>query len=412
MPKNEAEYKWTCKQCTYGNWPSAHTCVMCNFDPRNSINKNHIAECVSYDKDRNNLIDKEYSSSHDDIMNLNEKNGACSSINKLTKWPCSVCSYANWIKSECCVMCKTQKSNEFKLVESLRNIENNGDKKDKNKSSFTKGYKWMCLKCTYENWPKAIKCAICQHPKNKSYKQDDTLSKNFNEKSSLNEKNHSNSRKMGSPKRSPPRSPNTSRTIIVNSKKQDDDKIMDIASSMEKITLSSDNKRMNQIRNRMLPKDWVWLAACKGVAEHDISAVSNYLALGGEKTRQLSSEDVVILNQPGRFEQGHTLVHLAIRFQREDILRMLLIPETAPHRLRKRLPCHECPELATTIRKNVAHSIRSRKGEFNCPFFTELVTFSLPGGEYCLLFITSVSLLAVFLAFNMFVIICGWLFHK
>ena len=282
-------------------------------------------------------------------------------------------------------MCKTQKSNEFKLVESLRNIENNGDKKDKNKSSFTKGYKWMCLKCTYENWPKAIKCAICQHPKNKSYKQDDTLSKNFNEKSSLNEKNHSNSRKMGSPKRSPPRSPNTSRTIIVNSKKQDDDKIMDIASSMEKITLSSDNKRMNQIRNRMLPKDWVWLAACKGVADHDISAVSDYLALGGEKTRQLSSEDVVILNQPGRFEQGHTLVHLAIRFQREDILRMLLIPETAPHRLRKRLPCHECPELATTIRKNVAHSIRSRKGEFNCPFFTELVTFSLPGGEYCLL---------------------------
>ncbi|XP_066936372.1 ubiquitin thioesterase ZRANB1-like [Clytia hemisphaerica] len=395
MPKNEAEFKWTCKQCTYGNWPSATKCVMCKFDPRNSINKNHIAEGGNHENsERCHVIDClgestcEHQGSGDETSSSNEKNGeACSSLNKINKWPCSLCSYTNWTKSEFCVMCKTEKPSEFKLVESLRNIEKNEEKKEKNKfSSLTRGHKWLCVKCTYENWPKAFKCAICQHPKNKSYKQDDGQKNEktcLNEKKTLKEKNSSYSRKIHSPKRSPPRSPNTiSRNNSINNifdiSKQDDDKIMDIALSMEKITFPSENKRLNQIRNRMQPKDWVWLAACKGVADHDITAVSNYLALGGDRARQLSNEDVTVLNQPGRFEQGHTLVHLAIRFQREDILRMLLLPET-PHRSRKRLPCHECPELATTIRKNVAHSIRSRKGEFGCPFFTELVTFSLPG---------------------------------
>jgi hypothetical protein len=26
--------------------------------------------------------------------------------------------------------------------------------------------KWVCKACTYENWPRALKCAICCHPKN------------------------------------------------------------------------------------------------------------------------------------------------------------------------------------------------------------------------------------------------------
>lgn len=26
--------------------------------------------------------------------------------------------------------------------------------------------KWVCKACTYENWPRASKCAICCHPKN------------------------------------------------------------------------------------------------------------------------------------------------------------------------------------------------------------------------------------------------------
>ena len=28
------------------------------------------------------------------------------------------------------------------------------------------GKKWVCKACTYENWPRAMKCAICCSPKN------------------------------------------------------------------------------------------------------------------------------------------------------------------------------------------------------------------------------------------------------
>ena len=105
MPKNEAEFKWTCKQCTYGNWPSATKCVMCKFDPRNSINKNHIAECGNYENnERCHVIDcssestcEKHHSGDETSSNSNEKNGgACSSFNKINKWPCTVCSYTNW----------------------------------------------------------------------------------------------------------------------------------------------------------------------------------------------------------------------------------------------------------------------------------------------------------------------------
>lgn len=400
MPKNEAEFKWICRRCTYGNWPCAVKCVMCNFDPQkgllNNAGNNSELDYDGLNYDRN-IIDTE--SCGEEIISLNEKNGACSSNNKNLKWTCPTCSYCNWLKAECCVMCRSGKPNEFKLVESLRNIENNGDnnnnnnnKKDKSKSaSFIKGYKWICTKCTYENWPKALKCALCQHLKNKNYKQEENTTKSSNDKpSNYIDKNEKNvkARKMASPKRSPPRSPNSiSRNSSVNNifdiTKKDDDKIMELALAMEKLTASSDSKRINQIRNKLLPKDWLWLAACKGVADHDICAVSSYLSMGGDKTRQLTADDIIVLNQPGRFEPGHTLVHLAIRFQREDILRLLLIPE-APQRSSKKLPCHACPELSTTIRKHVAHSIRGRKGDYFCPFSTELVTFSFPGGNlYC-----------------------------
>ena len=120
-------------------------------------------------------------------------------------------------------------------------------------------------------------------------------------------------------------------------------KILELAMTMERLSCNTnDSQRVNQIRNRLSPKDWLWLAACKGVADHELSAVSSYLALGGDRTRQLTQDDIIVLNEPGRFETGHTLVHLAIKYQREDILRMLLIPET-PHRAARKLPCHASP---------------------------------------------------------------------
>ncbi|XP_002159244.2 ubiquitin thioesterase ZRANB1 [Hydra vulgaris] len=368
MPKNEADLKWICRECTYSNWPSAKKCVMCNILCLQNNRWNLVLDETNNDE----IINEE-------IILLSEKNSA--NNDKNLKWNCPACSYLNWIKSELCIMCKTDKPDEFKLVESLKNIENNAECRSdlKERKTIIKVHKWICIKCTYENWPKAVRCIICQHPRNKNCKPDDFIRQGdkIQNKSTIKKTNRN---KTNSPRWSPPRSPTSLQSgNIFDMPTLDESKILNITESFEKMTCQSEvNQRINQICNRLSTKDLMWLAACRGVVEHDIKAVSAYLANGGDRARQLTSDDVLVLNEPQHYETGHTLVHLSIRYHREDILRMLLISEI-PHRSVKKLPCHVCPELSMAIRKQLLHSIRTRKGEFNCPFFTELVTFSLPG---------------------------------
>ena len=59
---------------------------------------------------------------------------------------------------------------------------------------------------------------------------------------------------------------------------------------------------------------------------------------------------------------------------------ILLTPEVTSHHLR-RVPCIACPELAADIRKQMGHTMRQRKGDWRCYFFTDQVTFVLPAGE-------------------------------
>ena len=58
--------------------------------------------------------------------------------------------------------------------------------------------------------------------------------------------------------------------------------------------------------------------------EGDSHAVEAYLAAGGDPARQLTQDECSFLSRPSAFQSGYTLVHLAIRFQREDMLAALL----------------------------------------------------------------------------------------
>lgn len=67
------------------------------------------------------------------------------------------------------------------------------------------------------------------------------------------------------------------------------------------------------------------------------------------------------------------------RFQRSELLSLLLTPATSE--ARKRLPSHSNPDLASSIREEVAFSLRQHKGDWPCYFVTRLTTFTLPTGE-------------------------------
>lgn len=81
------------------------------------------------------------------------------------------------------------------------------------------------------------------------------------------------------------------------------------------------------------------------------------------------------------FDVGHTLVHLAIRFHREDMLATLLSQIEGSGSGVKRVPSYVAPDIAADIRRHVSSTIRQRKGVFPCNYVTELPTFALPAGS-------------------------------
>lgn len=135
---------------------------------------------------------------------------------------------------------------------------------------------------------------------------------------------------------------------------------------------------LRQLRRRLREADWAWLNACNGVVEGNYEPVEAYLSAGGDPMRQLTSADVKLLSRSSAFDEGHTLVHLAIRFGREDLLATILSRMDGGGTGVKRVPSYVAPDLANDIRRHLSASIRQRKGPIPCYFVSEFVTFSLP----------------------------------
>jgi ubiquitin thioesterase ZRANB1 len=96
-------------------------------------------------------------------------------------------------------------------------------------------------------------------------------------------------------------------------------------------------------------------------------------------TRALTPNEVLLLNRSSAFDVGHTLVHLAIRFHREELLPRLLaqISSSDPSGI-KCVPSYIAPDLAADIRRHFTATLRIRKAPFNCHYVNEHATFSLP----------------------------------
>lgn len=141
--------------------------------------------------------------------------------------------------------------------------------------------------------------------------------------------------------------------------------------------------KLHQIRNRLRDVDWLWLMACQGIIDGDVHAVEAYLAANGDPARQLTADECALLGRPSAYAPGYSLVHLAIRFRREDMLSTLLAAgEMHAGKPRKRVPSYAAPDVAAGIVREISSSLRQRKGDFPCYFVMETATFALPGGIY------------------------------
>uniref|UniRef100_W5K1C2 ubiquitinyl hydrolase 1 n=1 Tax=Astyanax mexicanus TaxID=7994 RepID=W5K1C2_ASTMX len=382
----ELGVKWACEYCTYENWPSAIKCTMCRAQrPSATIiteepfKSSSILDPPHSDLGSSNLLICPDSSARPRVRQAQttETSG---------KWSCHMCTYLNWPRAVRCTQCLCQRQRACSPTETpqtsgsgLRSgpvppVDPCEEYNDRNRLN-TRAQRWCCAACTYENWPKTPRCVVCDHPRPNDAIQltePDVLSP------VINEQDHVHPPRAGGvcgpvgQRRSPPMPKRDSEVQI------QDIQCIELAAGAQgsKEELEMDFKKLKQIKNRMRKSDWLFLNACAGVVEGDLAAVEAYKSSGGDIARQLTADEVRLLNRASAFDEGFTLVHLAIRFQRQDMLAILLT-EVSQQAV-KCIPAMVCPELTEQIRREIAASLHQRKGDFACYFLTDLVTFTLP----------------------------------
>ncbi|XP_070326495.1 ubiquitin thioesterase ZRANB1 [Odocoileus virginianus] len=383
---SERGIKWACEYCTYENWPSAIKCTMCRAQrPSGTIITEDPFKSGSSDVGR----DWDPSSTEGGSSPLicpdssaRPRVKSSYSMENANKWSCHMCTYLNWPRAIRCTQCLSQRrtrsptespqssgSGSRPVAFSVDPCEEYNDRNKLN----TRTQHWTCSICTYENWAKAKKCVVCDHPRPNNIEAIE-LAETEEASSIINEQDRARWRGSCSSGNSQRRSPPT---VKRDSEVKVDFQRIELAGAVgSQEGLEVDFKKLKQIKNRMKKTDWLFLNACVGVVEGDLAAIEAYKSSGGDIARQLTADEVRLLNRPSAFDVGYTLVHLAIRFQRQDMLAILLTEVS--RQAAKCIPAMVCPELTEQIRREIAASLHQRKGDFACYFLTDLVTFTLP----------------------------------
>ncbi|NWU68624.1 ZRAN1 thioesterase, partial [Pterocles burchelli] len=382
----ERGIKWACEYCTYENWPSAIKCTMCRAQrPSGTIITEDPFKSGSSDIGRDwDPTSTEGGSSPLICPDSSARPRVKSSysMESANKWSCHMCTYLNWPRAIRCTQCLSQRRTRSPTESPQSSgsgsrpvpfsVDPCEEYNDRNKLN-TRAQHWTCSVCTYENWAKARKCVVCDHPRPNNIEAIE-LADTEEASSIINEQDRARWRGSCSSGNSQRRSPPT--TKHESDVKMDFQRIEVAGAVGSKEELEVDFKKLKQIKNRMKKTDWLFLNACVGVVEGDLAAVEAYKSSGGDIARQLTADEVRLLNRPSAFDVGYTLVHLAIRFQRQDMLAILLT-EVSQHAA-KCIPAMVCPEVTEQIRREIAASLHQRKGDFACYFLTDLVTFTLP----------------------------------
>ncbi|KFQ70842.1 Ubiquitin thioesterase ZRANB1, partial [Phaethon lepturus] len=382
----ERGIKWACEYCTYENWPSAIKCTMCRAQrPSGTIITEDPFKSGSSDIGRDwdpTSIEGGSSPLICPDSSARPRVKSSYSMESANKWSCHMCTYLNWPRAIRCTQCLSQRRTRSPTESPQSSgsgsrpvpfsVDPCEEYNDRNKLN-TRAQHWTCSVCTYENWAKARKCVVCDHPRPNNIEAIE-LADTEEASSIINEQDRARWRGSCSSGNSQRRSPPT--TKRESDVKMDFQRIELAGAVGSKEELEVDFKKLKQIKNRMKKTDWLFLNACVGVVEGDLAAVEAYKSSGGDIARQLTADEVRLLNRPSAFDVGYTLVHLAIRFQRQDMLAILLT-EVSQHAA-KCIPAMVCPEVTEQIRREIAASLHQRKGDFACYFLTDLVTFTLP----------------------------------
>ena len=370
--------KWPCPTCTYSNWSTSSKCTLCGCPRPNEVTpfwmssrKHSPSSILTYGGESSNAHSPEinYKNSFSSDSGAHHKGSKCKTK---AKWMCGACTYTNWANTHQCVMCGAPKSKikvesgagtnrSHPISESIIEYASSKGavggaciqddrvpqvrpsrlKKESKNGNSNVEKKWKCHQCTFENYLKSNKCVMCQTRRTSSPVCEDTptstpsppsshhppsTSHNFNKFSSISLLHtppiNANKTAVKSPP-SPPSSPrplSSSSAASLKDRNCPQDSESETVEGVESLEvapsslLKSDSNEVRQIRNRLTNSDWLFLNACLGIVNGETSAVKSYLRQVGDRSRQLSKDECLVIGQRHSFSVGSTLVHLAIRY--------------------------------------------------------------------------------------------------
>ena len=146
--KCKTKGKWTCGSCTFSNWPNAGQCTMCGTSRSRGGQRNDpiISGGRRESSSRSPLLSESilnYASSVGGAVG-----GAAYNAGSAEEKAPSSLSQDLFIQPSSAK--SKHNSRNSKRTSSQHQAENCNIKK------------WKCHQCTYENWPRAVKCVMCQ----------------------------------------------------------------------------------------------------------------------------------------------------------------------------------------------------------------------------------------------------------
>ena len=319
--------KWDCPACTYLNWPSSQKCTLCGCQrPLGPIPKAAVAKIKL--QTQASLCGKSSGNNGGSGGGLGGASPLALDTNtQSNKWTCKACTYSNWPNATTCIMCSSPRTTvkPSRMVvprsESILDYASEAVIGSAITESLKKGLKpklsphhearqtrkWRCSSCTYENWLRSLKCVMCSKQRPASPSLSDRGTSNGYDRSITHVGEKSSRGAVGTHVGED----RPSQGAIGG---QDEEKTEQcISHSLKSLSISS-NEDFRQIRNRLSVDDWLFLNTCQDVVRGNAHTVREYLRHGGDRARQLTRAEVQALNDPAKFTEGSTLVHLAMRY--------------------------------------------------------------------------------------------------
>jgi hypothetical protein len=349
--------KWSCSVCTYLNWPKSLKCVQCLT--LKQIDSEMLTTTTTTGACSNTMIQNAANlNNNGEVNNLlissdgNKREIELATVATATKIELvdSPALTPTLNRSSCnspCTMPKvvTQSSQSIELVSLKSSKNNDGENLSSNtniliEESSASPKKWPCSACTYQNWPKAQRCIMCHIPRNNNNNTNPSNLENNNKK-------------------------------LINKQHQHQQQQL--------------QQMQAKLKNYQIQMDCLFLAACQGIVDADMTHLNMYVNSGGDLTRYLTSDECLMLNRPQIFTVGLTLLHLCYQFKRKEFLIKILnksnnsntknnkiitnSPRTTFALINKQQvnktkfsPCQSCPTLASNIiDRYFSASLRQRK---------------------------------------------------